>query len=286
MPDDVDLSSYAKLCDRLLFSWASPHVLKVELNGPRHNAMGMEFWGGMRGAFAQIRKDKRIRAVVICGHGSHFSSGLDLSDAGVFGVLADKGLDVARKALRFRDQVEDMQESFTAMERCPQPVVAAIHGACIGAGIDLITACCVRYCAIDTRFSVREVAIGLCADVGTLQRLPKVVGCQSWVRELSLTGRDFDAEEARCFGLVSKVLPSKEATVAAATELASAIAAHSPVAVVGTKQSLNYSRDVSVAQGLEAVRTWNGFALQTEDIPKVIENKMQRRKAPPAFSKL
>lgn len=167
-----------------------------------------------------------------------------------------------------------MQSCFTAIEECPVPVIAAIQGMCIGAGVDLSSACDIRICSDTARFSVREVKIGLAADVGTLQRLPKITGNDSRVRELCLTGEIFSAHEALRIGFVSRI--SKEATDDAVA-LAKTISANSPVAVVGTKRSLVYSRDHTVADGLVHIASHNTSALMTDDIPKAMMSAMQKK---------
>lgn len=207
------------------------------------------------------------RCILLHGSGiKAFSAGIDTSDPSFFPSQDDDKNDVARRALSFRSQILEMQQCFTAIEECPVPVVCAIHGACIGAGIDL--ACCtdVRLCAPSARFSVREVRLGLAADVGTLQRLPKIVGHGSRVRELCLTGEDFDAREAARIGLVSRIAPSEEELLPMALNVCTRIASNSPVAVAGTKLSLNYSRDHSVKDGLEHIASHNSTALLTEDL--------------------
>lgn len=205
------------------------------------------------------------RCILLTGSGKAFSAGIDTSDTSFFPSQNDKG-DVARKALSFRSQIIEMQNCFTAVEDCPVPVIAAIHGACIGAGIDL--ACCtdVRLCSPSARFSIREVRLGLAADVGTLQRLPKIVGNGSRVRELCLTGEDFDANEAARIGLVSRISLTEGDLLSMALDVCSCIASNSPVAVAGTKLSLNYSRDHTVQDGLEHVASHNSMALLTDDL--------------------
>merc|ERR1711894_536385 len=176
------------------------------------------------------------------------------------------------------------QESFNILETCTKPVIAAVHSGCVGGGIDMITACDIRYCTSDAWFQVKEVDIGLAADVGTLQRLPKVVGNDSLARELCYTARKMAAEEAFRFGLVSRIFNSKEDMVKGAVQLAVDIAAKSPVAVQGSKANLIYSRDHTVAEGLDYVATWNMAMLQSEDLPKAAIASMQKEK--PTFSKL
>ncbi|XP_032533360.1 delta(3,5)-Delta(2,4)-dienoyl-CoA isomerase, mitochondrial, partial [Chiroxiphia lanceolata] len=156
-------------------------------------------------------------------------------------------------------------------------VIAAVHGPCIGAGVDLISACDIRFCSQDASFQVKEVDIGLAADVGTLQRLPKIVGSQSLVNELAFTARRMLASEALSCGLVSRVLPDKAALLEVALGVAVAIAARSPVAVQGTKINLVYSRDRPTPEGLQHMATWNMAMLQTEDILKSVQAALEKK---------
>ncbi len=208
----------------------------------------------------------------------------DADAAEVFASLTPDKPDTARTSFALMGVIKRMQETFTCMERCPQPVIAAVHGGCVGAGVDLITACDIRVCSEDAWFSVKEVDVGLAADVGTLQRLPKVMGNQSLVRELALTARRMAAAEALTHGLVSHVLPTKDAAIAKAQEIAKAIAERSPVAVIGTKMVLNHSRDASVTDGLNFVSVWNASMLQTNDIGECMSATAEKRV--PIFSKL
>lgn len=180
--------------------------------------------------------------------------------------------------------VLQFQDSFTSIERCPKPVVAAIHGACIGGGVDLISACDVRYATKDAFFQIKEVDVGLAADVGTLQRLPRIVGGDSLVRELCYTARKLGADEALRCGLVSRLLEDKDAVVAAAVQTAELIAEKSPVAVQGTKHNLIYARDHSVPESLRYMATWNAAMLQSEDVMKAAVAAISKEK--PKFKKL
>ncbi|KJE95612.1 enoyl coenzyme A hydratase 1, variant [Capsaspora owczarzaki ATCC 30864] len=231
------------------------HVIQVELNRPKKlNAVNRVCWAEMRDCFARIATDRDCRAVIITGAGRMFTAGLDLQDASaMFTLEAD---DAARRALLLRQIIKDYQDSFTNIEKCPTPVIAAVHNGCIGAGVDLITACDIRLCTADAYFQVKEVDVGLAADVGTLQRLPKVIGSDSLTRELAFTARKMLAPEAHQRGLVSHVYADEQELRKKALEMASLIASKSPVAVVGSKINLNYSRDHSVAESLEyMVRT-------------------------------
>lgn len=264
----------------------APFVLQAELNRPRKlNAWSRAMWRECRELFDRAAGDPDVRAIVVTGSGKIFTAGIDLNDhAEMFGGGSNDGRDAARKAFALRANVAAYQDSFTAAERCPKPVIAAVHSACIGAGVDLITACDIRVCTRDAYFCVKEVDVGLCADVGTLQRLPKVIGNQSLVRDLCLTSRKCFAEEAKSCGLVSRIYSDKAALLKGALALAKLIAAKSPVAVQGTKITLNHARDNSVREGLEFVKNWNMAMLSTEDIPKSVMGAATKTK--PIYSKL
>ncbi|XP_058136188.1 delta(3,5)-Delta(2,4)-dienoyl-CoA isomerase, mitochondrial [Dasypus novemcinctus] len=266
---------------------AQKHILHVQLNRPeKRNAMNKAFWREMVECFNKIAQDSDCRVVVISGAGKMFTSGIDLMDMASH-IMQPRGEDVARMSWYLRDIISRYQETFSVIEKCPKPVIAAIHGGCIGAGVDLITACDIRYCAQDAFFQVKEVDIGLAADVGTLQRLPRIIGNQSLVNELVFTARKMMADEAQDSGLVSRVFPSQEAMLDAALALAAEISSKSPVAVQGSKINLLYSRDHSVADGLNFMTAWNMSMLQTEDIVKSVQAAMEKKNLSSiAFSKL
>jgi len=262
------------------------HVVIVALNRPKkRNAMNAKMWREIGQAFDLIGSTgDGCRCVLLIGIGKGFCSGIDISDPS-FGLIDmelsddddDEGvevqkMDVARKYLSNRHKILEMQQALTMVEMCSVPVVAAIHGMCIGGAIDL--ACCadIRVCAPSTRFGIRETRIGLAADVGTLQRLPKIVGHGSRVKELCYTGEDFDAKEAERIGFVSRISESNEKILPIAMQICEKISRNSPVAVCGTKLSLNYSRDHSVRDGLEHIASHNAAALMTEDLPVSIGN--------------
>ncbi|VTJ56211.1 Hypothetical predicted protein [Marmota monax] len=273
--------------ESLLVTPAEKHILHVQLNRPdKRNAMNKAFWREMVECFNKIAQDSDCRAVVISGAGKMFSSGIDLMDM-ASNLLQPEGDDVARISWYLRDLISRFQETFSVIEKCPKPVIAAIHGNCIGAGVDLITACDIRYCTQDAVFQVKEVDVGLAADVGTLQRLPKVIGNQSLVNELAFTCRKMMADEALSSGLVSRMFPDKELMLDLALALAAEIASKSPVAVQSTKINLLYSRDRPVAEGLNYMATWNMSMLQTQDIVKSVQAMMEKKDAKSVtFSKL
>jgi delta(3,5)-delta(2,4)-dienoyl-CoA isomerase len=170
-----------------------------------------------------------------------------------------------------------MQGAFNAIEQCNKPVIVGINGLCIGGGIDFITACDIRICSKDAVFSVREVDVGLAADLGTLQRLPRVVGNQSWVRDICLTGRNFDAKEAFENGLVSRIVNDEQSLFAECNKLAEIIASKAPLATLGTKHLLNYSQDHSISDGLQYTKVWNSVMLNSPDTLQAAMSALSRK---------
>ncbi|KAG1935298.1 delta(3,5)-Delta(2,4)-dienoyl-CoA isomerase, mitochondrial-like [Pimephales promelas] len=252
-------------------------VTHVEICRPeKRNAMNKAFWLEMVDCFNQIAEDSECRVVVFSGAGKIFTSGIDLMGM-ASDILQPEGDDTARISWNLRRTIAKYQESFSVIEKCPKPVIVAVHGGCIGGGVDLITACDIRLCTQDAWFQIKEVDIGLAADVGTLQRLPKVIGSRSLVNELAFTARKMHADEAKSCGLVSRVFPDKEAMMAGALEMAGEIASKSPVGVQGTKVNLLYSRDHSVAESLDYMSTWNMSMLQTQDLLKSAQAAMEKK---------
>ena len=250
------------------------HVATLWLDNPdARNAMGHAFWEDLPRAMAAVADDADVRAVVIAAKGKHFTAGIDL------GMFVGGGLGEADGVSRRRDflaMVKRLQASITSVAECPKPVIAAVHGACIGGGIDLITACDIRLCTADARFSVRETRMAMVADVGTLQRLPQIVA-KGHVAELAFTGDDFDAERARAIGLVNSVHADQNAVVDAAHAMAARVAANSPLAVTGTKKVLAYCEGKSVEDGLEYVAAWNAAFVASEDLGEAISAFFEKR---------
>jgi len=267
------------------------HILHIRLNRPdKRNSMNRDVFREITSCFSEINDDKQCRVVVLSAVGKTFCSGLDFGDmldmiSHVSGNNAD-GMDVATRAKFLRHMIILMQNSFNSVVRCSKPVIAAVHGGCIGAGLDLISATDVRYCSNDAFFSLREVNIGMAADLGSLQRFPKIVGSDSLVRELAYTARNMPATEAKELGLVSSVLADAETTLQSALETAKKIAANSPVAVQGTKIALNYSRNHTVPDGLEFMANWNMCMLQSDDLVKAASATATRSETPPVFNDL
>ncbi|WP_047243333.1 crotonase/enoyl-CoA hydratase family protein [Chromobacterium subtsugae] len=262
-------------------------TLTVELNdkvallrfnrADKANALNQQMWQDLRSALDWADAESGVRAVVLAGHGKHFCSGIDLSMLmGLQALIQDEC--EGRKRDKLRRVILDLQDCVTSLERCRKPVIAAIHGVCLGGGLDIALAADFRFAAESAMFGVREVDIGMVADVGSLQRLPRVVG-EGVARELALTGRDMAAREALDVGLVNRVLADADAVLAAALQSARLIAGKSPLAVRGSKEVLNYSRDHSVADGLQFVAGWNAAMLISEDIQKAGMAAMLKQEA-------
>lgn len=263
------------------------YVAHVEINrADKMNAFFEAMWIELSQVFAHLSQDPSVRAIVFSGAGDKaFTAGLDVKAASE-GFLMDKETDndPARKAAALRRHITPFQDCISAVERCEKPVIVVMHGFSLGLAIDLSTAADVRVCARDARFAVKEVDIGIAADIGTLSRLPKVVGNFGWVKEVALSARMFGADEALRVGLVSSVYDSKQDAVRGAVDLATLMASKSPVAVQGTKEILNWSRDHSVQDGLRYTSVWNSAALQTKDVSSALLSGIQKRT--PTFEKL
>ena len=241
------------------------HIARITLDRPdRLNAMNADFWNELPAAVRALDAGGDIRAIVIDANGKHFTAGLDL---GMFGTPPDPADVTARvqKAARFRHNTALMQQTFSALEDCRVPVIAALHGGCIGGGVDLISACDLRYASRDAYLTVYEINVGLTADVGTFPRLCKLLP-EGIVRELAYTGRRMGAEEGERRGLFNEVLDSKEAALERALEMAKQIAGKSPLAVHGCKRMITYARDHNTADSLDYVVTWNAGMLHSEEV--------------------
>ena len=253
------------------------HVARIELNRPdKANAMELAMWHELREAMRWLDATPAARVAVISGAGRHFTSGIDLSMlAGLQDSVADECGARSREKLRLI--ILELQEALTAIERCRKPVIAEIHGACVGGGIDLITACDMRYCSADAVFSVKEIDVGMTADVGTLQRLPKLVG-DGLARELAYTGRNVKGEEAQSMRLVNRCFATREELSSGVAQIAGSIAAKSPISIRGCKEMITYARDHSVADGLNYIATWNAAMLMSDDLGETLAAAKEKRK--------
>ena len=215
--------------------------------------------------FAQLSSEPALRAVIVRGDAKVFSYGLDLPAAFAAWGPAFAGTGLAAARTELWKMIRGIQETITAVASCPVPVIAAVHSWCVGGGVDLIAACDLRICTADARFSVRETKVAMVADLGSLQRLPLVIG-DAATRELALTGKDIDASRALALGLVSQIVADRDALAAAACVLAAEIAGNPPLVVRGVKEILDQATRRDIADGLERVAMWNAAFLPSQDL--------------------
>ncbi len=242
------------------------------LNRPEKlNIMNMAFFQSLKAHFEQFDQDDEVRVIIIKAEGKSFTAGIDFFELGEL---------IKGEGARFRDrlarEIMKLQDCISAVERCHKPVIAAIHGHCIGGGVDLISACDIRLASKDAVFSIRETRVAIVADLGTLQRLPHIIG-HGWFRELALTGRDFSAQEALTMGLVTKVAPERDSLYEEAERLARQIASCAPLTVQGVKEVILYSRDHGVYPGLQYVAQKNSAILPSKDLMEAFQAFMEKR---------
>ena len=258
------------------------HVAEVVLNTPdRLNAMTTKFFHEVKRAFDEINADPDIRAVVLWAEGRLFTCGLDLKEAANGVLNVGGGGNGTKKSLATQNfavyrTIKAFQDCFSAIQECRKPAIAAVHGKCIGGGLDLVTACDIRLATIDASFSIYETKIAIVADVGTLQRITPIVG-KGLAREMAFTGRFIDAKRALAFGLVNDVLPDKNALLDAARTMAEEIAVNSPIAVQGAKVVLNYSDEHTTDEGLEYVAQWNSSFIASNDVTEALTAFLEKR---------
>jgi len=250
------------------------HVAHLVLNRPEAmNTMHPQFWRELDGVLTQLHREGSARALVVSSTGKHFSAGMALETFGGSDVLDDRTPE--GRAATF-DLLTDMQSTFTKLETLRIPVIAAIQGGCIGGAVDMVTACCIRYATADAFFCVQEINIGMVADVGTLQRLPKLVPL-GIVKELAYTGRRLGAQKALGYGLVNEVFDNAQAMLEAALQCAREIAAKPPVAIWGTKQVIHYTRDHSVDDSLKQMGWIQGAIWSNANVREAVMAAKEKR---------
>ena len=256
-------------------------IATVTLLGPgKGNAMGPAFWQECAGVFRAFDDDDAVRVVLLRGSGKVFSYGIDLlAMASELGPLLAAGAGPVERA-RLLSVIERLQAAPHAIFLCRKPVVAAVHGWCIGGGLDVVAACDVRLCSRGARFSLREVKVAMVADIGSLQRLPHIIG-EGATRELALSGKDIDAARALAIGLVSEVVDDDDALFVRARAVAAAIAANPPLVVQGIKRVMNARIRAEIEAGLHAVAVWNSAHLGSEDLTEAMVAFAEKR--PPHF---
>ncbi|QIT57009.1 crotonase/enoyl-CoA hydratase family protein [Aquisalimonas sp. 2447] len=242
----------------------------------KRNSMIPSFWRELPDIVRDIDDNARARVIVISSTGPHFTAGLDIKAFQSIAAAPDEPMAERQAGLRFQNTVRAMQETFTCLERCRVPVLAAIQGGCIGGGVDLVTACDMRYATDDAFITIHEINIGMTADVGTFPRIFKLIP-EGVARELAYTGRRMPAAEAQSVGLVNRVYPDQDTMLAEVMGIAREIAAKAPLAIHGTKRMANYARDHSVADTLDYVGVWNASMLQHAEIREAMQANAEKR---------
>lgn len=259
------------------------HIAHLILNRPDAcNAMNRAFWREFPEILTELDSSGDVRVLVISAEGKHFCAGMDLEiftqpDPAMFSGEA------GRRAEAMRRLVLQLQACFTQLENCRFPVISAIQGGCIGGALDMVCASDIRYCTEDAYFSVKETELGMTADLGTLQRLPGLIP-QGLVRELAYTARKLTADEAQQAGLVNRIFPDQTSMLEGVLAIAEQIAGHSPLAITGCKQMINYARDHSLADSLSYMATWQSGMFQPTDMMQTFSAKMAGK--PPVFEPL
>ena len=252
-------------------------VAEVVLTGPgKGNAMGPAFFRELPEVFAELDRDDSVRVVILRGKGGVFTYGLDLKAVAPTLMPLLSGENLAKERTQLLRLIGEWQRAADLVERCSKPVIAAIAGPCIGGGIDLAAACDVRLCSRDARFSVREVKVAIVADLGSLQRLPRIIG-HGHTRELAFTGKDIDAERAQRINLVNDVYEDETALLDAARAMAREIAANPPLVVQGIKQVLAYGEERRILDGERYAAVWNSAFLASRDLAEAMAAFMEKR---------
>jgi len=251
-------------------------IAHVTFNRPeKANALNELAWKELKDCFEQLDELPEARVVVLSGNGKHFCSGIDLSLLIGMSNKVNDSCD-GRMREKLRKLVFQLQAPINAIEACSKPVIAAIHGGCIGGGIDIVSACDMRYATKDAYFTIKEIDMGMVADLGTLQRLPKLIG-EGIAREMAYTARKVSGTEAQQIQLVNAAYESREELMEKVMEVAQTIASKSPLSIRGTKEMLNYTRDHSVADGLNFIATWNAAMILSEDLTTAVQASMTKK---------
>ncbi|ROS04748.1 enoyl-CoA hydratase [Sinobacterium caligoides] len=252
-------------------------IATVALNRPEQaNALSQKMWDEIRHCFIELDVNAEVRAIILKAHGKNFCAGMDLS---VFQhIMESLPEEHGRRSEQMRLLIIALQDCFAAIDRCRKPVIAAVQGACVGAGLDMISACDIRFGLEDASFSIKEIDLGMTADVGSLQRLPNIIG-DGLLRELAYTGRALEGNEAARAGLLNRTFASIDELYQYTAEMAVTIASKSPLAIRGSKEMINYARDHSLHDSLNYVATWNAGMLSQVDLMGSVMAQMQGKSA-------
>ncbi|PHN05081.1 crotonase/enoyl-CoA hydratase family protein [Flavilitoribacter nigricans] len=256
------------------------YIARVNINRPeKANALHREAWEELQTVFEALDQDDEVRVIVLSGEGKHFCAGMDLEV--LMNIQQFQTIDCeGRKREKLRQFILRLQAMVSALEACRKPVLAAVSGACVGGGLDIIAACDMRYCSEDAYFSIKEIDLGMVADLGSLQRLPRIIG-PGMTAELAYTGRNVSGREAAQIGLVNQCYSDREALEAGVLEIARSIAQKSPLSVRGIKEVMLYARDHSVADSLQQISIWNAAMFLSKDLEEAFLAAQSRR--PPKF---
>ena len=251
-------------------------VAHLAINRPeKANSLHQEAWTEMRETLWLCDKNPEVRVLILSGNGDKiFCAGIDLAMLMSTNEVVQDNCE-GRKREKFRNFLLDFQDILSTFEKISKPVLSAIHGGCIGGGLDIVSATDMRYCTADAYFCIKEIDLGMVADLGTLQRLPKLIS-DGLTRELAYTGRKMMADEAAHCGLVNRVFENKDVMLAEVTKIAEMIAAKSPLSVRGTKRNLLYARDHTVAESLEYITNWNSAMFYSNDLMAAFQASMTR----------
>ncbi len=251
-------------------------IAQVAINRPeKSNALHMKAWMEMQRIFETLSSADEVRVIVLKGEGKHFCAGIDLELLMSVTKLQDISCS-GRRNEKVRGLVKTLQKSINAIEKCSKPVIAAVHNGCIGGGVDIVSACDMRYCSEDAYFTIKEIDLGMVADMGTLQRLPKIIA-PGMAAEMAYTGRKIFGEEAKDIGLVNHYYDSRETLIDEVLKIAGTIASKSPLSVRGTKEMLRYTRDHSVDDALNYMSTWNAAMFLSDDLTEAFKATMEKR---------
>lgn len=251
-------------------------IAQVILNRPdKANALHMDAWNEMQSIFETLSKTDEVRVIILAGEGKHFCAGIDLELLMSIGKVQETTC-TGKQSEKLRTTILTLQQTVTAIEKCAKPVLAAIHSGCIGGGLDIATACDMRFCTQDAYFTMKEIDLGMVADLGTLQRLPKIIS-SGMAAEMAYTGRKVFGPEAKSIGLVNQFYDSKQTMMDGVMEIASTIASKSPISIRGTKEVLQYSREHTVADGLNYMSTWNAAMMLSSDLKEAFKATMEKR---------
>lgn len=251
-------------------------IAQVAFNRPdKANALHMDAWIEMQTIFESLSMSADVRVIILAGEGKHFCAGIDLEllmSISGFQDIACSG----RRSEKIRTLIQTLQRTITAIEKCSKPVLAAVDNGCIGGGVDIASACDMRYCTEDAYFTIKEIDLGMVADLGTLQRLPKIIS-PGMVAEMAFTGRKVLGQEAQSIGLVNHCFASKEKLMEGVMQIATTIAGKSPLSIRGIKEVMRYTRDHSVDDALNYMSTWNAAMILSEDLTEAFKATIEKR---------